>query len=111
MATTQPSAETDKPRQAASFEIAISADSSKAWVARPKDGPLPPSPTHAQIESLLKSAKIQMTDCIDPDLAKCVGDDNEGSDWLGAVPEPGPLALFSTSLIVAGALMRRSRAR
>jgi hypothetical protein len=39
------------------------------------------------------------------------GVDNEGSDWLGAVPEPGPLALFSTSLIVAGALMRRPRAR
>jgi hypothetical protein len=53
------------------------------------------------------AAKIQNTNCIDPDDSKCDGDDNEGSDWLGAVPEPGPLALFSTSLIVAGALMRR----
>jgi hypothetical protein len=59
----------------------------------------------------ISAAKIQMTNCIDPADPKCDGDDNEGSDWLGAVPEPGPLALFSTSLIVAGALMRRPRAR
>jgi hypothetical protein len=37
------------------------------------------------------------------------GGDNEGSDWLGAVPEPGPMVLFATSLIVAGALSRRPR--
>ncbi|MCH7873132.1 MAG: DUF342 domain-containing protein [Planctomycetes bacterium] len=62
MAATQQTAETDQPRQQSSFQIVIASDSSKAWVARPKDGPIPPTPTLAQIESLLKSAKIQITD-------------------------------------------------
>jgi hypothetical protein len=34
---------------------------------------------------------------------------NAGSDWLGVVPEPGSVVLFSTGLLVAGALMRRRR--
>jgi hypothetical protein len=61
----------------------------------------------------ISAAKIQSTNCV---TAGCgdpgdLRDDNEGSDFLGAVPEPGALALFSTGLIVAGVLMQRSRRR
>jgi hypothetical protein len=53
------------------------------------------------------------SDLFDPD---CVGAPGEGgrcddSSYGAAVPEPGPIALFSTGLIVAGALMRRPRKR
>ena len=60
------------------------------------------------------AAKIHRTNCVTAgcnDPGDGNGDDNDGSDWLGAVPEPGPLALFATSLIVAGGMMRRPRAR
>jgi len=63
------------------------------------------------------AAKIQNSNCISGDLNGGTADpktcndtgpnDNEGSDWLGAVPEPGALALFATSLIVASGLTRR----
>ena len=67
----------------------------------------------------LSAAKIQRTNCVtasaNPEGCNDPNDDdpfdNEGSDWLGAVPEPGSLALFATSLIVAGTMMRRPRAR
>jgi hypothetical protein len=56
----------------------------------------------------LSAAHVQGTDCVSGIGCNDTGSpDNEGSDWLGAVPEPGALALFSTSLIVAGALARR----
>ncbi len=60
-------------------------------------------------------AKVQSTNCVTAGIGEgCndpgdIVDDNAGSDWLGAVPEPGALALFSTSLIVASATMRRPR--
>jgi hypothetical protein len=59
----------------------------------------------------LSAAHVRGTDCVSGVGCDDTGDpDNEGSDWVGAVPEPGSLALFSTSLIVASALMRRRRA-
>jgi hypothetical protein len=55
------------------------------------------------------AAHVGGTTCVSGDGCD-INKPNDGSDWLGAVPEPGPLALFSTSLIVAGGLMRRRRA-
>jgi hypothetical protein len=57
--------------------------------------------------TFFSAAKIQQTNCV---TAGCEddGDDNNGSDWLGAIPEPGAMALFSTGLLVAGGMIRRS---
>jgi hypothetical protein len=54
----------------------------------------------------LSAAHVAGTTCVSGDGCD-TGTPNDGSDWLGAVPEPGALALFATSLIVAGGLKRR----
>ena len=38
-------------------------------------------------------------------------DNDDGSDFVGAVPEPGSVLLFATGLLVAGGLIRRDRRR
>jgi hypothetical protein len=52
----------------------------------------------------------------DLNFPNCVGEPGDDgscddSSFGAAVPEPGPIALFSTALIVAGALARRPRKR
>jgi len=56
----------------------------------------------------LSAAHVRGTDCVSG-IGCDPSEPNDGSDWLGAVPEPGPMVLFATSLIVAGALSRRPR--